>query len=72
MPLIRSIPGSGTFFCPHCGVLSPLRSNVFCDAFAASQEGRRRRKCVVCKLLMDEREPAQAPIYKLIHQPEDA
>ncbi len=66
MPLIRSIPGSGTFFCPHCGAM-----------YSVTHSRRPKRdggaaKCVVCKLLMDEREPAKAPIYKLIHRPEDA
>jgi hypothetical protein len=43
MPLIRSIPGSGTFFCPHCGVMYsvthsrlPRRDGGAANAWSAS------------------------------------
>jgi hypothetical protein len=66
MPLVVPIPKGGTFFCPHCGAMysiTPPRPR--------KRDGN-TAKCVVCRRVMDAREPTEVPFYKLIHRPEDA
>ena len=66
MPLSGPIPEGGTFFCPDCGALysvTPARR---------SKSESNIAKCVVCLQIMDKRDSANVPIYKLMHRPEDA
>src|SRR5271166_6382807 len=66
MPLIGPIPEGETFFCPHCGALYSLTYSRL-----PKSDGN-IVKCVVCLQIMDKGESTKAPIYKLIHRPEDA
>jgi hypothetical protein len=66
MPLIGPIPEGGTFFCPHCGALYSVAHSR-----ASKSDSNIATKCVVCLQIMDERDPANVPIYKLIQRPED-
>jgi hypothetical protein len=66
MPLSGPIPDGGTFFCPHCGALYSVTHSRL------SKSDSNIAKCVVCLKIMDQRESTNAPIYKLIHRPEDA
>jgi transcription elongation factor Elf1 len=66
MPLTGPIPDGGTFFCPHCGVLYSVRHSRL------SKSDSNIAKCVICLQIMDQRDSTNAPIYKLIHRPEDA
>ena len=66
MPLIGPIPEGGQFFCPQCGALYSVTYSRL------PRSDRDIAKCVVCLQIMDERDSTKAPIYKLIHRPEDA
>jgi transcription elongation factor Elf1 len=65
MPLIGPTPEGGSFFCPHCGALYSVTYSRL------SRSDNNIAKCVVCLQIMDERESTKAPIYKLIHRPDD-
>jgi transcription elongation factor Elf1 len=66
MPLTGPIPEGRSFFCPHCGALYSVTH------FRHSKSDTNSVKCVVCQQIMDKWESPNAPIYKLIHRPEDA
>lgn len=66
MPLTGPIHEGGTFFCPHCGALYSVTHS------RRPRDDSKIAKCVVCLLIMDRWDSTKAPIYKLIHRPEDA
>ena len=66
MPLIGPIPEGRRFFCPQCGALYSVTYSRL------PRSGSDIPKCVVCLQIMNERDSTKAPIYKLIHRPEDA
>jgi transcription elongation factor Elf1 len=66
MPLSGPIPEGSAFFCPHCGALYSVTHS------RRSKSESNIAKCVVCQQTMDKWDSTDAPIYKLIHRPEDA
>ena len=66
MPLSGPIPEGSAFFCPHCGALYSVTHS------RRSKSESNIAKCVVCQQTMDKWDSTNAPIYKLIHRPEDA
>jgi hypothetical protein len=66
MPLTGPIHEGGTFFCPHCGALYSVTHS------RRPRNDSKIAKCVVCLLIMDRWDSTKAPIYKLVHRPEDA
>ncbi len=66
MPLTGPIPEGRTFFCPHCGALYSVTQSQL------PKSDSNIAKCVVCLKIMDTRDSTDAPIFKLIHRPEDA
>ena len=66
MPLSGPIPEGSAFFCPHCGALYSVSHS------RRSKSESNIAKCVVCQQTMDKWDSTNAPIYKLIHRPEDA
>jgi hypothetical protein len=66
MPLHGPIPEGRAFFCPHCGALYSVTHS------RRSKGDSNSARCVVCQQIMDKWDSPSAPIYKLIHRPEDA
>ena len=66
MPLTGPIPEGRTFFCPHCGALYAVTQSRL------PKSDSNIAKCVVCLKIMDTSDSTDAPIFKLIHRPEDA
>ena len=66
MPLTGPIPEGRSFFCPQCGALY----SVTYSRLPASDSDV--AKCVVCGKIMDYGNSTKAPIFKLIHRPDDA
>ena len=66
MPLTGPIPEGRTFFCPHCGALYSVTHSRL------PESDSNIAKCVVCLKIMDTWDSTDAPIFKLIHRPEDA
>jgi hypothetical protein len=65
MPLTGAIPEGRSFFCPHCGALYAVTYSRL------STSDSNIARCVVCAQIMDKWDSAKAPIFKLIHRPED-
>ena len=74
MPLSGPIPEGSAFFCPHCGALySVTHSRRYSVTHSRRSKSESNiAKCVVCQQTMDKWDSTNAPIYKLIHRPEDA
>ncbi len=66
MPLTGPIPEGRAFFCPHCGALYSVTQSKL------SKSDSHIAKCVVCGRIMDKWDSTDAPIFKLIHRPDDA
>jgi len=69
MALTGPIPEGRTFFCPHCGALYSVTQSRL------PKSDSNIAKCVVCLKIMDtwdSTDAPMAPIFKLIHRPEDA
>jgi len=66
MPLTGPIPEGRILLLPA------LRSPLFSDAVATSQERQQYRQMCGLLEIMDTRDSTDAPIFKLIHRPEDA
>jgi predicted Zn finger-like uncharacterized protein len=66
MPLTGPIPEGRSFFCPHCGALYSITYSRL-----PNSDGN-VVKCVVCGKIMANENSAKAPIFKLIHRPDDA
>jgi transcription elongation factor Elf1 len=66
VPLLGPVPEGGNFFCPHCGAMYSVTFS------RRPKTDRNIANCVVCGLTMGERDANNAPVYKLIHRPEDA
>jgi hypothetical protein len=69
MPLTGPIPEGRTFFWPHCGALYSVTN------LRLPESDSNIANCVVCLKIMDtwdSTDVPMAPIFKLIHRPEDA
>jgi len=66
MPLSGPVSEGKKFFCPGCGALYSVTYKQ------AAKKETNVVKCVVCQKVMSETDSASAPVYELIHRPEDA
>ncbi len=66
MPLTGPIPEGRAFFCPNCGALYSVTYPKL------SKSDSNFAKCVVCGRIMDKWDLTDAPVFKLVHRPEDA
>jgi hypothetical protein len=70
MPLTGPVTQGKKLFCPTCGALYSVTYKP-----GVKKEGGKEpviAKCVVCMKVMHESEGPNAPVYELIHRPEDA
>jgi predicted Zn finger-like uncharacterized protein len=66
MPLTGPVSEGKKFFCPGCGALYSVTYKQ------VAKNETNVVKCVVCQKVMSETDSVSAPVYELIHRPEDA